>query len=111
VQSPEENDIVVTRKSKRQRVEKSFDDDYIVYLVDNTPTTSEEAFCSPHADLWKEAARSRHEHFSGLAGFGSGRKNSCYFGLKNPTHDHPTGRVGPQFPGRARTWAGRSRIL
>jgi hypothetical protein len=30
---PEENDSVVTRKSKRQRVAKSFGDDYIVYLA------------------------------------------------------------------------------
>jgi hypothetical protein len=55
---PEENDSVVTQKSKRQRVAKSFGDDYIVYLVDNTPTTTEEAFSSPDADLWKEAVRS-----------------------------------------------------
>jgi hypothetical protein len=41
---PEENDTVVTRKSKRQRVAKSFGDDYIVYLVGITPTTIEEAF-------------------------------------------------------------------
>jgi hypothetical protein len=40
---PEENGTIVTRKSKRQRVAKSFGDDYIVYLVDNTPTI-EEAF-------------------------------------------------------------------
>jgi hypothetical protein len=51
---PEENDTVVTRKSKRQRVAKSFGDDYIVYLVDNTPITIEEPFSSPDADLWKE---------------------------------------------------------
>jgi hypothetical protein len=41
MQNPEEDDIVVTRKSKRQRVAKSFGDDYIVYLVDDTPTTIE----------------------------------------------------------------------
>jgi hypothetical protein len=58
---PEENDIVVTRKIKRQRVAKSFGDDYIVYLVDNTPTTIEEAFTSPDADLWKEAVNSEME--------------------------------------------------
>jgi asparagine synthetase A len=58
VQSLEDNDTVVTRKSKRQRVAKSFGDDYIVYLVDNTPTTTEEAFSSPDADMWKEAVRS-----------------------------------------------------
>jgi hypothetical protein len=35
-QNPEEDDIVVIRKSKQQRVTKSFGDDYIVYLVDDT---------------------------------------------------------------------------
>jgi hypothetical protein len=34
-QNPEEDDIAVTRKSKRQRVAKSFGNDYIVYLVDD----------------------------------------------------------------------------
>jgi hypothetical protein len=58
---PEENDTVVTRKSKSQRVAKSFGDDYIVYLVDKTPTTIEEAFSSPDADSWKEAVRSEME--------------------------------------------------
>ena len=55
LQNPEENDTLVTRKSKRQRTAKSFDDDYIVYLVDDTPTTIEEAYSSSDADLWKEA--------------------------------------------------------
>jgi hypothetical protein len=32
-QNLKEDDIVVTRKSKRQRVAKSFGNDYIVYLV------------------------------------------------------------------------------
>jgi hypothetical protein len=32
-----------------------------VYLVDNTPTTIEEVFSSPDADLWKEAVRSEME--------------------------------------------------
>ena len=36
VQNPEEDDTIVTRKSKRQRTAKSFGDDYIVYLVDDT---------------------------------------------------------------------------
>jgi hypothetical protein len=57
-QNPEEDDIVVTRKSKRQRVAKSFGDDYIVYLMDDTPTTIEQAYSSSDADLWKEAVRS-----------------------------------------------------
>jgi len=58
MQNPEEDDTIVTRKSKRQRTAKSFGDDYIVYLVDDTPTTIEEAYSSPDADLWKEAVRS-----------------------------------------------------
>ena len=58
MQNPEEDDTIVTRKSKRQRTAKSFGDDYIVYLVDDTPTTIEEAYSSPNADLWKEAVRS-----------------------------------------------------
>ena len=58
MQNPEEDDTIVTRKSKRQRTAKSFGDDYIVYLVDDTPTTIEEAYFSPDADLWKEAVQS-----------------------------------------------------
>jgi hypothetical protein len=42
-------------RCKRQRVEKSFGDDFIVYLVDDTPTTIAEAFASTDADDWKEA--------------------------------------------------------
>nr|AAP54028.1 retrotransposon protein, putative, Ty1-copia subclass [Oryza sativa Japonica Group] len=57
-ENPEEDNIVDTRKSKRQRVAKSFGDDYIVYLVDDTPRTIEEAYSSPDADYWKEAVRS-----------------------------------------------------
>jgi hypothetical protein len=58
VQNPEEDDIIVTRKSKRKRTAKSISDDYIVYLVDDTPRTIEETYSSPNADLWKEAVRS-----------------------------------------------------
>nr|CAE02415.2 OSJNBa0095E20.2 [Oryza sativa Japonica Group] len=54
----EEDNIVATRKSKRQRTAKYFGDDYIVYLVDDTPRTIEEAHSSPDADYWKEAVRS-----------------------------------------------------
>nr|ABA96637.2 retrotransposon protein, putative, Ty1-copia subclass [Oryza sativa Japonica Group] len=56
--NPEEDNIADTRKSKRQRVAKSFGDDYIVYFVDDTPRTIEEAYSSPDADYWKEAVRS-----------------------------------------------------
>jgi hypothetical protein len=53
-----EDDNVSTRKSKRPRIAKSFGDYYIVYLVDDTPSTIEEAYSSPNADFWKEAIRS-----------------------------------------------------
>ena len=42
------------RRSKRQRVAKSFGNYFTVYLVDNTPTTIAEAYASPDADDWKE---------------------------------------------------------
>jgi hypothetical protein len=53
-----QDDNVSTRKSKRPRITMSFGDDYIVYLVDDTPSTIEEAYSSPDADFWKEAIRS-----------------------------------------------------
>ena len=58
MQNHEEDDTIVTRKSKRQSTAKSFGDDYIVYLVDDTPTTIEEVYSSLNADLWKKAVRS-----------------------------------------------------
>ena len=39
VHIPEEDDTIVTRKSKRQRVAKSFGNDFIVYLVEDTPSS------------------------------------------------------------------------
>jgi hypothetical protein len=58
---PKEDDTIVTRKSKKQRVAKSFGNDFIVYLVEDTPTSISEAYSSPDADLWKEAVRSEME--------------------------------------------------
>ena len=57
VNYPKVDDNIVTQMSKRQRKVKSFRDDYIVYLMDDTPTTMKEAFSSPDADMWKEAIR------------------------------------------------------
>jgi hypothetical protein len=37
---------------------KYFGDDYIVYLVDDTPRIIEEAYCSLDVVFWKEAVRS-----------------------------------------------------
>ena len=39
MQNSEEDDIVVTRKSKRKKTAKSFGDDYIMFLVDDEPRT------------------------------------------------------------------------
>jgi hypothetical protein len=36
IHNPMEDDNISTRKSKRPRIAKSFGDDYIVYLVDDT---------------------------------------------------------------------------
>ena len=57
VENPEDNNDA-PRKSKRQRTIKSFGDHFIVYLMDDTPRTIEEAYSSPDADYWKEAVRS-----------------------------------------------------
>ena len=54
----DEDNNIVTRKSKRRRVTKSFGEDYIIYLVDDTPKTIEETYSSLDADLWKEAVQS-----------------------------------------------------
>jgi hypothetical protein len=57
IHNPVKYDNVSTRKSKRPRIVKSFGDDYIVYLVDDTPNTIEEAYSSHDVDFWKEAIR------------------------------------------------------
>jgi hypothetical protein len=45
-------------RNKRRRIVKFFGDDFIVYLVDNTPTSIVEACASLDADDWKEVVRS-----------------------------------------------------
>ena len=50
VENPEADNNDTPRKSKRQRTVKSFGDDFIVYLIDDTPRTIEEAYSSPDAD-------------------------------------------------------------
>ena len=42
--NPEEDNNDAPRKSKRQRIVKSFGDDFIVYLIDDTPRTIEETY-------------------------------------------------------------------
>jgi hypothetical protein len=41
-----EDNNIVTGKSKRRRTAKSFGEDYIIYLVDGTPTIIAEAYSS-----------------------------------------------------------------
>ena len=50
VENSEEDNNDAPRKSKRQRTLKSFGDVFIVYLMDDTPKTIEEAYSSPDAD-------------------------------------------------------------
>jgi hypothetical protein len=51
-------DNKISKKSKRQRTVKSFGDDFIMYIVDDTPRTIEETYLSLDADYWKEAIKS-----------------------------------------------------
>jgi hypothetical protein len=53
-----ENDHETLKRSKRQRTAKSFGVDFIVYLVDDTPSSISEAYSSSYADYWKEVVRS-----------------------------------------------------
>ena len=50
----EKDDNEAPIRSERRRIAKSFGDDFIVYLVDDTPTSIAEAYASPHVDDWKE---------------------------------------------------------
>jgi hypothetical protein len=46
------------RRSKRPRIAKSFGEDFIVFLVEDNPTTMAEAYASPDAEYWKDAVPS-----------------------------------------------------
>src|SRR3954470_6670748 len=48
--NPVEDNNEAPTRSKRQRTAKSFGDDFIVYLVDDTPTSISEAYASQDAD-------------------------------------------------------------
>ena len=67
------------KRSKRQRTEKSFGDDFIVYLVDNTPTSIAEAFASPDADDWKEAV---HNEMDSILSNGTWELSERPYGCK-----------------------------
>jgi hypothetical protein len=46
------------RRRKGPRTVNSFSDNFIIYLVDDTPKTIAEAFASPNVDDWKEVVHS-----------------------------------------------------
>ena len=50
IENPLEGNNENPVRSKRKRTAKSFGDDFIVYLVDDTPRTISEAYASPDAD-------------------------------------------------------------
>jgi len=52
------DDSLEPRRSKRARTEKSFGDDFVIYLADDTPSTLSDAYASPEAAYWKEAVQS-----------------------------------------------------
>jgi hypothetical protein len=56
--NPMEDNNEAPTRSKRQKTAKSFGDDFILYLVDDTPTSISEAYASQDADYWIEAVRS-----------------------------------------------------
>jgi hypothetical protein len=62
IEHHEEDNDEAPRRSERQRTEKSFGDDFILYLVDDTPKTIAEAYSLLDADYWKEAVRSEMDY-------------------------------------------------
>jgi hypothetical protein len=63
-ENPVEDNNKAPTRSKRQRTEKTFGDDFILYLMDDTPTSILEAYASQDADCWKEAVRSEMDSIS-----------------------------------------------
>jgi hypothetical protein len=56
--NPVEDNNEAPTRSKRLRTVKSFGDDFMVYLVDDIPTSISEAYASQDVEYWKEAVRS-----------------------------------------------------
>ena len=54
VETREENENI-PRRSKRSRIEKTFGDDFYTYLIEDSPTTFEDAMKSLDSPFWKEA--------------------------------------------------------
>jgi hypothetical protein len=66
-------------RNKRQRIAKSFGDEFIVYLVDDTPTSIIEAYTSLDADDWKEAV---HSEMDSILSNGTWELSELPFGCK-----------------------------
>src|SRR6266498_4032123 len=56
----EKDDNETPARSKRPRIAKSFGNDFIVYLVDDTPKSIAEAYASPDADNEKEVVHNEN---------------------------------------------------
>jgi hypothetical protein len=54
----EDDSGVAPKRSKRQRVAKSFGEDFTVYHIDDIPMTIAEAYASPDAEYLKDAISS-----------------------------------------------------
>jgi hypothetical protein len=78
-QTLEKDDNEVPVKNKRQRIAKYFGDDFIVYLVDDTPTSIIEAYASPDADDRKEAV---HSEMDSILSNGTWELSKLPFGCK-----------------------------
>jgi hypothetical protein len=76
----EKDDNEGPTKSKRRRTAKSSGDDFIVYLVDDTPTSIAEVYASPDANNWKEVV---HNEMDSILSNGiwelSERPHGCKF--------------------------------
>ena len=79
MKNAEEDNTIVTRKSKRRMTAKAFGGDYNIYLVDNTPKTIEEAYSSLDADLWKEVVQSKMDS---IMSNGTWEVVDCPYGCK-----------------------------
>ena len=51
----EEEEGIEPRRSKRTRVEKNFGEDFFTFLIEDSPTSFEDAMKSLDAPFWKEA--------------------------------------------------------
>jgi uncharacterized protein YdcH (DUF465 family) len=55
LEDSDEHAIEELRRSKRQRKETSFGDDFYTYLINNDPLSFSEVVDSPDSNLWNEA--------------------------------------------------------